>query len=65
LRISPSKDVGSIDGKDVPFEDFRDKVAMLKRSRNYNQLKLPALEQEQSLPAEFEKLGLRAGEIIY
>jgi hypothetical protein len=40
------------------------KVANMETVKELRKLKLPALEQVQSLPAEFDKLGLRAGEII-
>ena len=65
---SQSHDVGSINGKDISFEDFRIKVANMEKSgqgtttiQAVNQL----WDQEVSialLSAEFEKLGLRAGE---
>lgn len=63
-----SKDVGSIDGKDISFEDFRVKVSNVEKSGQgitstaaANQV----WEQEVSialLTSEFEKLGLRVGE---
>jgi peptidyl-prolyl cis-trans isomerase D len=65
---SSSKDVGSINGKDVSFEDFRIKVSNVEKSgqgitgteaskRVWDQEVTVAL-----LSAEFEKLGLRVGE---
>jgi peptidyl-prolyl cis-trans isomerase D len=65
---SPSKDVGSINGKDVPFEDFRMKVANMEKSgqgTTQTQAANQLWEQEIAialLSAEFDKLGLRAGE---
>lgn len=65
---SPSKDVGSINGKDVPFEDFRMKVANMEKSgqgTTQTQAANQLWEQEIAialLTAEFDKLGLRAGE---
>ncbi|TDD76345.1 peptidylprolyl isomerase [Flavobacterium caseinilyticum] len=63
-----SKDVGSIDGKNISFEDFRVKVSNVEKSSQgitstaaANQV----WEQEVSialLTSEFEKLGLRVGE---
>lgn len=63
-----SKDVGSIDGKNISFEDFRVKVSNVEKSGQgitstaaANQV----WEQEVSialLTSEFEKLGLRVGE---
>ncbi len=64
---SSSKDVGSINGKDVPFEEFRVKVSNVEKSQQgmtptaaantvWNQEVSVAL-----LTAEFEKLGLRVG----
>ena len=65
---SQSHDVGSINGKDVSFEDFRMKVANMEKSgqgtttmQAVNQL----WDQEVAvalLSSEFEKLGLRTGE---
>jgi len=63
-----SKDVGSINGKDVSFEDFRIKVSNVEKSgqgitstaaanRVWDQEVTLAL-----LTSEFEKLGLRVGE---
>ncbi len=62
-----SNDVGSINGKDIPFEDFRVKVSNVEKSQQgmtptaaantvWNQEVSIAL-----LSAEFEKLGLRVG----
>ena len=63
-----SKDVGSIDGKNISFEDFRVKVSNVEKSGQgitstaaANQV----WDQEVSialLTSEFEKLGLRVGE---
>ncbi len=64
---SSSKDVGSVNGKDIPFEEFRVKVSNVEKSQ---QGVTPAAaanrvwEQEVSialLTSEFEKLGLRVG----
>ncbi|WP_298115944.1 peptidylprolyl isomerase [Flavobacterium sp.] len=63
-----SKDVGSINGKDVPFEAFRIKVANMEKSgqgTTTTQAANQLWDQEVAialLSAEFEKLGLRAGE---
>ena len=63
-----SKDVGSINGKDVPFEEFRMKVANMEKSgqgTTTTQAANQLWDQEVAvalLSAEFEKLGLRAGE---
>jgi peptidyl-prolyl cis-trans isomerase D len=63
-----STDVGSINGKDVPFEDFRIKVANMEKSgqgTTQTQAANQLWEQEIAialLSAEFDKLGLRAGE---
>lgn len=65
---STSKDVGSINGKDIAFEDFRIKVSNVEKSgegitptaaanRVWDQEVTLAL-----LTAEFDKLGLRVGE---
>jgi peptidyl-prolyl cis-trans isomerase D len=65
---STSKDVGSINGKDISFEDFRIKVTNVEKSgqgitataaanRVWDQEVTVAL-----LTAEFDKLGLRVGE---
>ena len=67
----PSKDVGSVNGKDIPFEDFRVKVANTeKNAQNGQQMSsLQAANQVWNqevnialLSAEFEKLGIRVGE---
>jgi peptidyl-prolyl cis-trans isomerase D len=67
----PSKDVGSINGKDIPFEDFRVKVANTeKNGQNGQQMSsIQAANQVWNqevnialLTAEFEKLGIRVGE---
>jgi len=65
---SSSKDVGSINGKDIAFEDFRIKVSNVEKSgqgvtsteaanRVWDQEVTVAL-----LTSEFDKLGLRVGE---
>lgn len=68
---SISKDVGSVNGKDIAYEDFRVKVANAEKNGQNGQ-QVTALQasnqvwnQEVSialLTAEFEKLGLRVGE---
>ena len=64
---STPKDVGSIDGKDIPFEDFRQKVSNLEKSQQGITATAAAnrvWEQEVTvalLTSEFEKLGLRVG----
>ena len=63
-----SKDVGSINGKDISFEDFRLKVDNVEKSGQGITATAAAnrvWEQEVSialLTSEFEKLGLRVGE---
>ncbi len=63
-----SKDVGSINGKDVPFEDFRIKVSNVEKSSQGISSTAAAnrvWDQEVTLAlltSEFEKLGLRVGE---
>ncbi len=68
---SLSKDVGSINGKDIPFEEFRVKVANTEKSGQNGQpmSSIQAANQVWNqevnialLTAEFEKLGLRVGE---
>ncbi|MFN7099872.1 MAG: peptidylprolyl isomerase [Flavobacterium sp.] len=65
---STSKDVGSIDGKDISFEDFRVKVSNVEKSGQgitSTQAANRVWDQEVSialLTSEFEKLGLRVGE---
>lgn len=68
---SVSKDVGSVNGKDISFEDFRIKVANVEKSGQNGQpmtsmqASNQVWNQEVSialLTAEFEKLGLRVGE---
>lgn len=60
-----SKNVGSVNGKDIAFEDFRVKVANLEKSgrgTTQTQAANQVWEQEVSiklLEAEFEKLGIR------
>lgn len=63
-----SKDVGSINGKDVAFEDFRVKVSNAEKSgqgMTATQASNSVWDREVSIAlvtAEFEKLGLRVGE---
>ncbi len=65
---SSSKDVGSINGKDVSFEDFRIKVSNVEKSGQgitSTEASKRVWDQEVSvalLSAEFDKLGLRVGE---
>ena len=65
---STSKDVGSIDGKDISFEDFRIKVNNIEKSGqgiSSTEAAKRVWDQEVSvalLTSEFEKLGLRVGE---
>jgi len=62
-----SKDVGSINGKDISFEDFRIKVSNLEKSQQGITATAAAnrvWDQEVTialLTAEFDKLGLRVG----
>jgi len=64
---SSSKDVGSINGKDIPFEEFRIKVSNVEKSQQGITPTAAAnrvWEQEVSialLTSEFDKLGLRVG----
>ena len=64
---SSSKDVGSIDGKDISFEDFRVKVSNLEKNQQGITPTAAAnsvWEQEITvalLTSEFDKLGLRVG----
>ncbi|MFV5699599.1 peptidylprolyl isomerase [Flavobacterium sp. ZT3R17] len=63
-----TKDVGSIDGKDIAFEDFRIKVSNVEKSQEGITSTAAAnrvWDQEVSialLTSEFDKLGLRVGE---
>ncbi|WP_310377460.1 peptidylprolyl isomerase [Flavobacterium sp.] len=63
-----SKDVGSVDGKDISFEEFRVKVSNVEKSQQgmtSTAASNRVWEQEVSialLTTEFEKLGLRVGE---
>jgi peptidyl-prolyl cis-trans isomerase D len=65
---STSKDVGSINGKDISFEDFRIKVGNVEKSGQGITSTAAAnrvWDQEVSvalLTGEFDKLGLRVGE---
>ena len=68
---SLSTDVGSINGKDIPFEEFRMKVANTEKNGQNGQAmsSMQAANQVWNqevnialLSAEFEKLGLRVGE---
>ncbi|MBW1657222.1 peptidylprolyl isomerase [Flavobacterium quisquiliarum] len=62
-----SKDVGSIDGKDISFEDFRIKVSNVEKSGQgitSTEAANRVWDQEVSialLSTQFEKLGLRVG----
>jgi peptidyl-prolyl cis-trans isomerase D len=62
-----SKDVGSVNGKDIPFEEFRVKVSNVEKSQQGVTPTAAAnrvWDQEVSialLTSEFEKLGLRVG----
>ncbi|WP_284652789.1 peptidylprolyl isomerase [Flavobacterium terrisoli] len=68
---SVSKDVGSVNGKDIPFEAFRVKVANVEKNGQNGQ-PMTALQASNQvwnqevnialLTAEFDKLGLRVGE---
>lgn len=64
---SNSTDVGSINGKDIPFEEFRQKVANVEKSgqgRTSIQAANQVWDQEISialLSDQFDKLGLRVG----
>ncbi|HLA54467.1 MAG TPA: peptidylprolyl isomerase [Flavobacterium sp.] len=65
---STSKDVGSINGKDIPFEDFRVKVANAEKSGQQGMTPTQAANQvwemevnRALLTAEFDKLGIRVG----
>lgn len=63
-----SKDVGSINGKDISFEDFRIKVSNVEKSGQgitATEASRRVWDQEVTialLSAEFDKLGLRVGE---
>ncbi|AWK04055.1 peptidylprolyl isomerase [Flavobacterium crocinum] len=63
-----SKDVGSIDGKDISFEDFRIKVSNVEKSGQgitSTEAANRVWDQEVSialLSSQFEKLGLRVGQ---
>lgn len=63
-----SKDVGSINGKDIPFEDFRVKVSNVEKSGQgitSTQAANRVWDQEVSIAlinSEFEKLGLRVSD---
>ncbi|KFF07062.1 peptidylprolyl isomerase [Flavobacterium reichenbachii] len=63
-----SKDVGSIDGKDISFEDFRVKVSNVEKSGQgitSTEAANRVWDEEVSialLSAQFDKLGLRVGE---
>lgn len=67
---SISTDVGSVNGKDISFDEFRIKVAnMEKNSQGQNMTSMQASNQVWNqevnialLTAEFEKLGIRVGE---
>lgn len=67
----PSKDVGSVNGNDIPFEDFKVKVANTEKNQQNGQ-SMTSIQasnqvwnQEVSialLTDEFDKLGIRVGE---
>jgi len=64
-----SKDIGSVNGKDIAFEDFRVKVSNVEKSGQQGMTPTQAVsrvwDQEVAialLTAEFDKLGIRAGE---
>ncbi|MFT3795085.1 peptidylprolyl isomerase [Flavobacterium sp.] len=64
-----SKDVGSVNGKDISFDEFRVKVSNLEKSGQQGMTPTQAVNQVWNqeisialLTAEFEKLGIRAGE---
>ena len=65
---SSTKDVGSINGKDIAFEDFRLKVSNVEKSGQgitSTEASRRVWEQEVTialLSGEFDKLGLRVGE---
>ena len=67
---SLSKDVGSVNGKDISFDDFRIKVANTeKNAQGQNMTSMQASNQVWNqevqvalLNAEFEKLGIRVGD---
>lgn len=68
---SLSKDVGSVNGKDISFEDFRVKVANVEKNaqNGQNMTSMQASNQVWNqevnialLSAEFDKLGIRVGE---
>lgn len=69
---SQSNDVGSIDGKDVSFEDFRQKVANVEKGGSQNGQTITSVQaanqvwdQEVAitlLTEQFEKAGIRIGE---
>ena len=67
---SLSKDVGSVNGKDISFDEFRIKVANTeKNAQGQNMTSMQASNQVWNqevqialLTAEFEKLGIRVGE---
>ncbi len=69
---SISKDVGSVNGKDISFEDFRIKVANTEKNANAQGQNMSAMQASNQvwnmevnktlLTAEFEKIGIRVGE---
>lgn len=66
---SLSKDVGSVNGKDIPFEEFRVKVSNVEKSGQQGMTPTQAVNQVWNqevsialLTAEFDKLGIRTGE---
>jgi peptidyl-prolyl cis-trans isomerase D len=63
----PHQRCGSINGKDISFEDFRIKVGNVEKKRSRDHFTAAAnrvWDQEVSglLTSEFDKLGLRVGE---
>jgi peptidyl-prolyl cis-trans isomerase D len=66
-----STDVGSVNGKDIPFEEFKIKVANAERNQQNGQSTTTMQASDQVwnqeisialLTSEFEKLGIRVGE---
>lgn len=69
---SIAQDVGSVNGKDITFEDFRVKVANMEKNANAQGQNMTSMQASNQvwnqevnvalLTAEFEKLGIRVGE---
>ena len=69
---SISTDVGSVNGKDISFEEFRVKVANTEKNANAQGQNMTSMQASSQvwnqevnialLKAEFEKLGIRVGE---